>query len=292
VSDVLPDQVCTWLPERSGFEAEPEREEASDGQWLYCLKYTEPGDRQIVWQGSRGDGIVALVDFNGEVRRRRHPEGGRPMDKYEGWGRITSLRVSIPVEEVRAHPALAGLFGGPIQSVTGLTDEEAGAIVELVEGLPPAPEFEEGETDHGEEGGKWGPRTLPREVITEEIVLNRARIAKRLGFPSPVNPGARKKRLGNGRYPDVWCADGVVGEVKNQVTADWGPGQIEDYIRQCDEEWPEFEWKGVLVQGEEEMAPNAERRLEASPYIDRIEVFSVREARPGRVEVEWLFSEG
>jgi hypothetical protein len=80
----------------------------------------------------------------------------------------------------------------------------------------------------------------------------------------------------------------VVGEVKNQITADWGPGQIEDYIRQCDEDWPGFEWRGVLVQGEEEMAPNAERRLEESAYLDRIEVYSVREGKRGRIEVERL----
>jgi hypothetical protein len=114
------------------------------------------------------------------------------MGKYEGWGRITSLRRPISVVDVRGHPDLAGLFGGSIQSVTGLTDEEAEAIGELAGELPPAPDFEDDETDHGEEGGKWGPRTLPREIITEEIVLNRWRIAKRLGFPSAVNPAGRK----------------------------------------------------------------------------------------------------
>ena len=58
---------------------------ASDGQWLYCLKFTEPGDRQIVWTGKHGDGLVAVVDFNGAVRLR---SGGR---LYEGWGRVTGL---------------------------------------------------------------------------------------------------------------------------------------------------------------------------------------------------------
>lgn len=284
----LPVQVCTWLTERSGYEPESGEPVASDGQWLYCLKYTEPRDRQVVWQGSGGAGIVAVVDFNGEVRRRRHPEDDRPMSKYEGWGRITSLSRVISVEEVRANLNLARLFGGSIQSVIGLTEEESKAIGELARGLPPCPEFEDGETDHDEEGGKWGPRALPREVITEQIVLDRIRIAERLGFPSVVNPGGPKKRLSNGRYPDLWCAEGVVGEVKNQVTAAWGPGQIEDYIRQCDADWPEFEWRGVLVQGEEEMAPNAERRLEESPCLDRIEVFSVREGRRGRIEVNRL----
>jgi hypothetical protein len=282
-----PKEVCTWLPERSYFVPDPEESEASEGQWLYCLKDTKLGDRQVVWQGARGGGLVAVVDFNGEVRRRVHPEDGRPMSKYEGWGRITSLRRAIPVEEVRRHPVLAGLFGGSIQSVTALTDEEAEVIVELAGVLPP-PEFEEGEIDFGEEGGKWGPRTLPREVITEEIVLDESRIATRLGFPSPVNPGGRKKRLGNGRFPDLWCPDGVVGEVKNLITADWGPAQIEDYIRQCDEDWPEHTWTGVLVQGEPEMAPNALPRLEESPYRDRISVFSLRKGEGGTIQIDAL----
>src|SRR6201999_3259671 len=150
----LPQQVCTWLTERSGYEPEPGEPIASEGQWLYCLKFTEPGDRQIVWQGSRGSGLVAVVDFNGEVRRRRHPEDGRPMGKYEGWGRITSLNEPISVDDVRGHHDLAGLFGGSIQSVTGLTAEEAEAIGELSGGLPSAPDFHEGETHHGEKGGK------------------------------------------------------------------------------------------------------------------------------------------
>jgi hypothetical protein len=128
------------------------------------------------------------------------------------------------------------------------------------------------------------------ERITEEIVLNRARIAKRLGFPSAVNPDDRKKRLGNGKYPDLWCADGVVGEVKNQITADWGPAQIEDYIRQCDEDFPEFApWQGILVQGEGEMAPNALHRLEESPHADRVEVYSVSKGKRGPIEVKRLF---
>lgn len=50
----------------------------------------------------------------------------------------------------------------------------------------------------------WGPPALPREVITEQSVLGRARIAVRPGFPSAVNPDGLKRQFGNGRYPDLW----------------------------------------------------------------------------------------
>lgn len=107
------------------------------------------------------------------------------------------------------------------------------------------------------------------------------KIARRLGFPSPVNPNRTKQRLPNGRWPDLWCEDGVVGEVKNQVTARWGPDQIEDYIEQCDARWPAHRWRGILVQGQPDMAPNALSRLADSRCRDRIEVWAVTEATRG-----------
>ena len=55
----------------------------------------------------------------------------------------------------------------------------------------------------------------------ELVVLDDEDIARDLGL-SPVNPDGRKQRLENGRYPDLWSRQGVVGEVKNQVTARWG----------------------------------------------------------------------
>ncbi len=110
-------------------------------------------------------------------------------------------------------------------------------------------------------------------------MLNRGRIARKLGFSSKVRTQytlpSRKNR------PDLWCDAGVVGDAKNQVHADWGPEQIERYIDECQEVWPKHKWRGVLFQGEPEMAPNALKRLEASRYRDRIEVWSVRRRRRG-----------
>jgi hypothetical protein len=286
-----PGQVCTWLADRSGYEYDAEfAGEPSDGQWLYCLKDTDLGDRQIVWHGSGGQGIIAVVDFNGHVRRRVDADGV-PMGKYEGWGRITMLRRPIAVERVRSHPDLARRFGGRIQSVARLSGTEALAILALAEGLPAAPVFVDGESDHDEDGGIWYDRRWPPESITEELVLGDARTQRRLGFAGSVNPAGKKKCLGDGTYPDLWSSEAVVGEVKNQVTSAWGPGQIERYIRQCDAEWPEQgPWRGVLVQGAEEMAPSAARRLDESRLAERIEVYSVRSGRRGRIEVEKLYT--
>jgi hypothetical protein len=175
--------------------------------------------------------------------------------------------------------------------VYALTHEEGQAISDCARGLPAAASFKGHEADWREGGGDWGRHNLPPEAIAEDIVLDRARIARKLGFPSPVNPEGVKKRLANGRYPDLWCAEGVVGEVKNQVTARWGPDQIEDYIAQCDRQWPHYRWRGILVQGQPEMAPNARPRLSASGYRRRLEVWTVYEdeERRGRLTVRRLY---
>jgi hypothetical protein len=78
MSGPLPVQVCTWLEVPSDFRHEG-APGATDGEWLYCLKFTEPGDRQVVWSGATGERIIAVVDFSGAVRPRVRRRG------YEGW---------------------------------------------------------------------------------------------------------------------------------------------------------------------------------------------------------------
>jgi hypothetical protein len=162
----------------------------------------------------------------------------------------------------------------------------AQAISDCAGGLPRAASFEGFEADWHEESGEWGRYSLPPEAIVEGIVLDKDRVARKLGFLSRVT---RQQPLSNGRRPDLWCADGVVGEVKNQVTARWGPEQIEDYIEQCDLQWPEHRWRGVLVQGEPEMAPNALPRLKSSRYRRRLEVWTVQKKGRLRITVDQLF---
>jgi hypothetical protein len=277
----LPVQVCTWHPRESGFDWEGATE-PSVGDWLYCLKDTAPGDRQIVWSGVEGSGIMSVVDFSGHVRER----AGKP-GRYEGWGRITDLRRPLSVQQVLADPVLRRRFGAPIQSVYSLEPRIARAIEELAGGLPPAPSFDGSPPQWRAEGGDWGRISLPPEIIIEDVVRDNGRIARKLGFPSQV---ITQRRLGNGLRPDFWCADGVVGDAKNMVTAAWGPDQIEDYVEQCDAQWPENRWRGILVQGEPEMAPNALPRLKASPYRRRIEVWTVtKKGRTGRILARRLF---
>lgn len=269
----LPVQVCTWLPERSGYEGGIHEVDA--GEWLYCLKGTEPGDRQVVWSGVHGKGIIAVVDFSGEVRRRS--SSGR---LYEGWGLVSPLPRPVSVARVQSNHLLARFFAQPIQGVKTIDEDVARAIAEVAGGLPKAPSFD-GEADWDEGGGNWSGERLPPEKITEDLVLNEHRVAGKLGLPPPVNPNGTKVRLPNGKIPDLWCESGVVGDVKNQVTARWGPEQLEGYIEQCDLEWPAHQWRGLLVQGEPEMAPNALPRLQQSRYRERIEVWLVSKRRRG-----------
>jgi len=161
----LPGQVCTWLPVRSGFDVpEADRAEggAADGEWLYCLKFTEPGDRQVIWSGVDGSGIIAVVDFNGAVRRR---ESNSRL--YEGWGRLTNLPRAVSVETAQEHPVLRRCFGRSVQGVQRLDHEVAVAIRECVGGMPPTARFEDWEPDWDAEGGDWSGERLPPELIVE-----------------------------------------------------------------------------------------------------------------------------
>lgn len=89
--------------------------------------------------------------------------------------------------------------------------------------------------------------------------------------------------LANGKIPDLWCEAGVVGEVKNLIGSGWGPKQLLSYMRQCDQQWPEYEWQGVLTQGEPELTPAASNAIGELPerYRSRITVWSV--ARTGKL---------
>ena len=101
----------------------------SEAQWLTCLKATEPGDRQVVWQGRNGGGITALVDFSGDLRN----DGGL----YYGWACITTLEPMIPHETVAANPVLSrrsrtGRGGSALQGKpVRLKENEAVEIFEL-----------------------------------------------------------------------------------------------------------------------------------------------------------------
>jgi hypothetical protein len=177
VSTPCPVQIDIW----KGQDIDPADGLYNGAQWLHCLKDTQLGDRQAVWTGVDGDGIVAVVDFNGDVRPREDV-----ANKYEGWGRVTTLARPISVEEVRAHPALGPLFQASIQSVLALADEEGRAISEYSGGLPVRATFDGYDTDWAEEGSSWSRMSLPPERIVEDLVGTKSRIARKIGFRSGV----------------------------------------------------------------------------------------------------------
>ncbi len=281
----LPTQVATWRSDvdRTPIVAGTPRWEE---EWLYCLRETRLGDRQVIWEGTAGSGLVGVVDFNGEVR----PRGS---NRYEGWGAFTPLERPISVSVCETHPVLSRRFAEPGRKALigpiALENDLGVAIADLAEGLPPAPAFQGDEADWSQPSYVWGKVRLEPESITEALLGKRNRLAKKLGLEGEIYADPKKRRLGNGRFPDLWASAGVVGDVKNQVTATWGPAQVEDYIDQCDREWPEHEWRGVLVQGLPEMAPSARPRLESSRYGDRIEVWAATKRSFGRARFEKLF---
>jgi hypothetical protein len=284
--------MATWRPDRSGYEGEDSG--PSVGEWLYCLKKTAPGDRQAIWSGIHGKGIIAVVDFSGDVRPRTanaHANASRRL--YEGWGLTTPLDHPIDVVTARTHPVLCRRFAGKgAKALIGplsLERDVAEAIEQCAGGLPPPATFQAHPADWDQLGLNWSGERLPPERIVEEIVANKARVARKLGFRSAV---VAQKHLANGRRPDLWCDAGVVGDAKNQVTAAWGPQQIEEYIDQCDRQWPAHRWRGVLVQGIPEMAPNALPRLMSSRHADRIEVWAITRRRSVGRKLQRLFPLG
>lgn len=131
------------------------------------------------------------------------------------------------------------------------------------------------------------PRT--REALQTEAwrsgLLSAVRVVSR--ERSFADNGRRPR--GTGSAPTFGARPASLCDAKNRVRADWGPAQLEGYIEQCDRQWPGREWRGVLVQGEPDMAPDAIPRLKDSPYRDRIEVWSLTKGRLGRHVARRLF---
>lgn len=147
----FPNQVAFWHASNySG--AEPGT--TSGPQFLTCLKATELGDRQLIWQGRDGGGITAVVDFGAAMRRL-----GR---LYYRWGCITSLDPAVPFDAVAENPILGprltgksarALQGKPV----GLTEAEAAETFEIAD-LPVhlGPLEDPSEDDLADDLEPWG----------------------------------------------------------------------------------------------------------------------------------------
>jgi hypothetical protein len=81
VGHSVPRQLNVFLPDNW----DPQDPQVREPGWLYCLEDTEFGERQVIWEGG-GRGLVAVIDFRGEIRERKDRRGF-----YEGWGRLTPL---------------------------------------------------------------------------------------------------------------------------------------------------------------------------------------------------------
>ena len=232
----IPTQLITWHAYNFGDDPEPRSE------FLWCLKATQPGDRQIVWEGSGGRGLIAVVDFGEPTRRLR-------SGRYERWATATPLVPPISRAQLLADPMLAArltgagasaLQGGPIR----LTQEQGQAILRVAGGLPRAnvPQDKPRKQDLDDEWDWVGEHDLPPEKLLEIEIADKPRLWKQLGFPTRP---ALQTRLPSGRRPDL-LAPGIVGDVKRRVRANDGPAQIERYIDELAECRPnEAPWRGL-----------------------------------------------
>lgn len=276
LSAVLPNQVIMWDPVHIAPEHEP-----GAGEWLRCLKATRPGDRQAVWEGRHGRGIVGVVDFGAHVRMERR-------GVYERWGAFTALTSPVSREQVFVNRVLAQRFGGNgAKALQGnaitLTPAEAHAINLLAGGLPPtAPPTDS--PGPNEEVIDWTTgENHPPEVVIEEAAANKPNVWRWLGFREQPQQQVHVPGAG---YADL-LAPGTVGEAKRRVRADDGPAQLERYLDALTRQRPgDGPWRGVLLQCAEDLDEPTLERLRAMRYA--VSVYSVWRER--RWHVEQLFT--
>lgn len=239
------------------------------GEYLRCLKDTLPGDRQVVWEGRHGRGIVGVVDF-GDYRR------GVRRGVYERWVRYTSLSPVSSRERVLVDPVLGLRFGpagakGLQGNAIRLTPTEAYASEVLAGGLPE--QRLPSDRPYGDEDViDWtGAEGLPVEVIIETAAATSRRVWRKLRFSE--RPRTQVSVPGAAR-PDL-LAPGVVGDAKRRVRRDDGPAQIKRYLDALSKQQPQHApWRGVLIQHADDLDRAAVAELRASvPY--QLSVFHV-----------------
>ena len=99
----LPDQIVTWMHYNIGSGLGDGDVDKEEPQFLYALKDTAHGDRQLVWEGGGGGrGIVAVVDFGGPKLYVN--------SRWRSWGVTTMLKPPIALEALRSDPTTARRF--------------------------------------------------------------------------------------------------------------------------------------------------------------------------------------
>lgn len=253
-SNRLPNQIIAW-------DAMNIDEEADDcEQWLRCLKNTERGDRQFVWEASGRRSIVGIVTFSGRTRNK---------GVHEGWGIHQTFERPITRDDLLAHPATARRFGtNGIKAFQGnalrLSEEESSAICELVGGLNPTP-IPKLSPDTSEPVVPWTRANgLPAEKFIENAIRDTPRLQRALGLAVPPS---QQVHCGKAGRADL-IAESTVIEVKKAVTIDNGPDQIERYLRflSSGARSGKKRVRGILVQNNPWPASGVRERLLASPY--------------------------
>jgi hypothetical protein len=235
----------------------------------------------LVWSGEHGDGLIAVVDFGGFGRRDPNVS-----HKYVDWGQICSLYKPVSVGTVLNEPLLRPTFGKRIQSAYRLDPDVRLALTSLV-GRWPAPVGKARTRPRWDEPiENFSPIRDP-DGYSQRLVWERPELAEAIGFSPRLEP--KERILQNGMRADLWDPAGVVGETKWRITGDEGPSQLEGYIVQCQREWSDREWRGVLVQSAAALAESAERRLKQSHFQDQINVWSVWETEDGEPRYENLW---
>lgn len=264
----LPNQIMVWHEENMSEGDDP------FGQWLSCLRSTEAGDRQFIWQGSSGRGIVALVTFSGVLRN----EGA-----IEGWASYFGFESPLSWEALRSHPATAYRFGPRgIKALQGsairLSEAESEAIVDMLGGLPET-ELPILPPDFLAEVVPWSSvKGLPAEQFIELAIHRIRRLWRSLGLDGPPRRQETWKPVGR---VDLVRGNTVI-EVKKAVSVDNGPAQIERYLSHLTKRLRVGPGgvRGILVQKNDWPGYGVEERLRDSDFP--LELWSVDKDADGQ----------
>ena len=261
-SDRLPSQIIVWDAPNIG-----EDDGVLVEQWLRCLKSTQAGDRQFIWEGSTYRGIVGLVTYSGAIRN----EG-----VIEGWGIHTPFETTLSREALLANPATAERFGARgIKALQGsairLSEQEAEAIVDMLGGLASTVIPWNKPDEHAAVIPWTSIKGLPAEKFMEIAICQDRSLWTSLGLNHQPKQQVTWSSIGR---VDLVCGNTVI-EVKKAVTVNNGPAQIERYLGHLAKKrrvGPEGV-RGILVQKNDWAVAEVRKRLRESPHP--LELWSV-----------------
>ena len=265
---VVATQICTWMHDNLLLEAPDD----DQGQFLYALKDTQPGDRQLVWEGGSERGIIAVVDFAAPVVR--------VAGIYYAWGVTTRLAKPVGHDQLRTDPVLAErFFGSGRHSLQGRAKRLPVDIARAIEKLAvlPPQRTPSGDPTNAPTDRWFGAMDIDPESVFELAVLASRKLWRKIGFPSaPI----AQVRISPRDRPDL-LSPGVVGEVKRRIVPK-DIAQLERYLDELERSRPRDDgWRGVLIHAGE-LSPAITARADKSARSAQIEIWQLEPARRGR----------